>query len=282
MESLNEPLIIAEAGINHKGIFNNAIKLIDAAKNSGADFVKFHAAYSSRISNKNKYNKLWKENHPDSEPFSDFVRKVEFTKNQFGDLRDYSKEIGIELMVTPYDTEALKMLFDLNIRNIKFASCDIIKLDMISHANKKSDLLVLATGMADEKEIEKAVSLVDKDKTYVLHCISLYPMPLSYANLNYINHLYDKYNIKVGYSDHTDDIVLPVLSLAFGAKMIEKHFMLSIDQNVPDRAVSVTEGKLKDLVNYSKNFTEIIGKAQRVLSSDELFNRNKFRNRWVD
>lgn len=277
---MTEPIIIAEAGINHNGDFGKAIELIKVAHESKADFVKFHVAYSGRISDKDKFNTLWREQHGKDEPFSDFVKRIEFSQIQFKKLFDFSTELGIGFMVTPYDLPALEQMLDLGIKNIKLASCDLIKDEYIKLATKKANLLVLSTGMASESEIQHALDLVAPQKTYVLHCISEYPAPVDHSNLKYIEHIAKTYRIKAGFSDHTDDIIIPLLAVAKGAVMVEKHFMLENDPLCPDFKVSVTKEKLSDLVFYAKKMTSILGSGVKSMSDLEIKNREKFRYRW--
>jgi len=277
---MTEPIIIAEAGINHNGDFAKAIELIKAAHESKADFVKFHATCSDRITNKNKFNALWRDEHGEDEPFSSFVKRVEFSVGQFKTLLDFSIELGIEFMVTPYDLHVLDQMLDLGIKNIKLASCDLIKDEYVKLATKKAKLLVLATGMASESEIQHAINLVEPQKTYVLHCISEYPAPVDRSNLKYIEHLTKTYQIKAGFSDHTDDIIIPLIAVAKGAVMVEKHLMLENDNNCPDHKVSVTKEKLSDLVFHAKNMKNIMGSGKKIMSDLEIANRKKFRYRW--
>lgn len=278
--SMKEPLIIAEAGVNHNGDFEKAKMLIKLAAECGADFVKFHMAYADRIQNRDKYNRLWGDRHGTDENFCEFVKRAEFSRTQFKELFEFATSLGINFMITPYDIPALEQTLDIGIRNIKLASCDIVKDEYIKLATKEADLLVIATGMAFEKEIEHAMNLIDKRKTYVLHCISEYPAPIEHSNLCYINHLKRKYKVKVGFSDHTADIIVPLLAVAKGAQMIEKHFMLDNDANCPDYDVSVTKDKLKDLVYHAKNIKSIYGDEKKKLSDKEYKNREKFRYRW--
>jgi len=277
---MTEPIIIAEAGINHNGDFVKAIELIRAAHESKADFIKFHATCSDRISDKNKVNALWRDQHGEDEPFSAFVKRVEFSVEQFKKLFDFSLELGIEFMVTPYDLPTLEQMLDLGIKNIKLASCDLIKDEYIKIATKKAKLLVLATGMASESEIQHAINLVAPEKTYVLHCISEYPALVVHSNLKYIEHLAKTYRIKAGFSDHTNDIIIPLLAVAKGAVMVEKHFMLEKDKNCPDYKVSVTKEKLSDLVSYAKKMRYIMGSGKKIMSDLEIKNREKLRHRW--
>ena len=277
---MTEPIIIAEAGINHNGDFGKAIELIKAAHESKADFIKFHATCADRISDKNKFNALWRDQHGMDEPFSAFVKRVEFSAGQFKKLLDFSIELGIEFMVTPYDLPTLEQMLDLGIKNIKLASCDLIKDEYVKIATKKAKLLVLSTGMASEREIQHAINLVAPQKTYVLHCISEYPAPVGHSNLKYIEHLAKTYQIKAGFSDHTDDIIIPLLAVAKGAVMVEKHLMLENDNNCPDYKVSVTKDKLSDLVFHAKNIRDIMGSGEKIMSDVEIKNREKFRYRW--
>lgn len=277
---ITEPIIIAEAGINHNGDFGKAIELIKAAHESKADFIKFHATCSDRISDKNKFDALWCDQHGKDEPFSAFIKRVELSVGQFKKMLDFSMELGIELMVTPYDLPTLEQMLDLGIENIKLASCDLIKDEYIKLATKKAKLLVLATGMASESEIQHAISLIEPQKTYVLHCISEYPAPVPHSNLKYIEHLAKTYQIKAGFSDHTDDIIIPLLAVAKGAVMVEKHLMLENDNNCPDYKVSVTKEKLSDLVFHAKNMRYIMGSGEKEMSDLEMTNRDKFRYRW--
>jgi len=277
---MTKPIIIAEAGINHNGDFDKAMALIRVAHECRADYVKFHAAYASRIKDKEKFNALWSGVHGAGELFSDFVKRVELSTDQFKQLFAFAQDLGIGFMVTPYDLPALEEMLDLGIRNIKLASCDLIKDEYIKIATRHADCLVLSTGMAHEDEIGHALELVDRQKTYVLHCVSEYPAPLDHSNLRYMQHLRDQYKVRVGFSDHTDDILVPLLAVAHGAIMIEKHFMLDDGQPCPDQKVSVTKAGLAKLVYYAKHIDEILGSGSKDMSEQEINNRQRFRHRW--
>ncbi len=276
-----EPIIIAEAGINHGGSLDKAKLLVDLANDTGADYVKFHYAIADRMLTPDKHNSLWNDRHPQgSEDLRTFVKKVELHSKDFIELKKYAENKDIKIMLSCYDMPSIEDSIKIGIRDIKLASCDIIKDDYIHYLNEHADTFVLATGMATMEEIDHAVSISRPEKMWLLHCISEYPMPDKLANLNFITTLKKRYNVRVGFSDHTADYVIPLLAVYQGADMIEKHFMIEGDTTCCDANVSIDPTQMKKLVYFAKNRNAILGSGNREMSPKEWANRDKYRNRW--
>jgi len=272
------PIIIAEAGINHRGSKAKAKEYITAAARAGADYIKFHMAYANRMVNVKQKQILWNDAHPvDIEPVDEFVKRVELSLEDISDLVEFSKVANIKFMVSCYDLESINDALDIGIKNIKLASCDFVREDFVTRLNNRADEVFLATGMVDSVELNNAKRYIDNAKTHVMHCISLYPTPFNKLNLNFINTL-KEFGWSAGYSDHTSGIGACVASLNFDPSCIEKHFML--DSDCADEKVSCYPRELEELVNISKSYRKIFGSGERDICEEEYENRKKFRNRW--
>lgn len=272
--------IIAEIGINHNGIFQSAIDHIESAVEAGADYVKFHLAYSKNMVNLKEKRESWNDKHDkDIEPIDKFVERMEFTISQYAELKSITESLGCKFMVSVYDKEAAKDALSLGINEIKLASCDFVKEELINFIYPNIDHLYLATGMVSEAELEKAKTYIQSEKTTVMHCISLYPTPMKLANLNFIESL-QKYGWQIGYSDHSKGIAVCVASLVYNPTIIEKHFMINENHNCPDMPVSCTPRELNELCTIAHNYKDIFGDGIRNISVEEFKNRNKFRDRW--
>jgi N,N'-diacetyllegionaminate synthase len=273
--------VIAEAGINHGGNVNRAALYIEAASQAGADFVKFHIALAKNMVDIENKRKAWSDNHPeDVDPIDKFVQRMEFTETEWQRLINYSQDLNIKMIFTVYDIEAADQALKLGVKTLKLASCDFTNSKLINYLTPKVDKLYLATGMVDEAELKKQMSTIDKSKTEVMHCVSLYPSPLEALNLKCIETL-RKFGIKTGYSDHLKGIEACLLSLQFNPSIIEKHFMLDDDHACADKNVSCSPEQLKTLVEICKEYESIIGDGDKYLTNAELNNRIKLRGRWA-
>lgn len=272
--------VIAEAGINHNGSLEKALRYIDAAAESGADYIKFHHAISKEMINLDEKRIAWNDKHDANiEPIDRFVERMELSSKELSILKSHSAKKNIGFMLSVYDRVSAEEALDIGINNIKLASCDFIKKDLINFLYQHVDNLVLATGMVDSSELEQAKDYIDPKKTSVLHCVSLYPTPYKLANLKFIETL-KTFGWKSGYSDHTKGIGMCVLSLEFNPYYIEKHFYLEEDEECADKSVSCLPRELKELCEIIKFHNEIYGDGHKNISKAEADNRNKFRNRW--
>ena len=222
---------IAEAGANHDGDLEKAKKLIDAAKNSQSDSIKFQTYTASKLTTKTA-PKYWDDGKKDETQYDVFKKLDMLTKNDWKEIFDYSSKKEITCFSTPFDEESVDLLYSLNVPAFKIASADITHIPLIKKIASKNLPIFLSTGMATDEEIDFAIQTVQdtgNEQLIIMHCITSYPTKPEDANLSMIGELKRKYpsNI-IGYSDHTIGTEIPVYSTFYGASCIENTLHLII------------------------------------------------------
>jgi N,N'-diacetyllegionaminate synthase len=257
-----ETFVIAEIGINHGGSVEEAKRLINAAQESGASAVKFQTYTTEKRVAKDS-------------PIFDLLKRCELSYGQQGMLKQYADGLGIEFFSTPFDTEAVDFLVDdLNCKRIKLSSFDVTNHVLLEYVNRKcysSKNVILSTGMADDHQVYKAARLlIDVDLT-PLHCKSSYPALEADVNLRAIQTLgRDNMGIRIGYSNHCRDPLVPALSVLAGADVVEAHFMVDEADDCVDKAVSLTASMFREMVENIKRFETIMGTGDVKLEECEL------------
>tara|TARA_Y100000590_G_scaffold468827_1_gene653351 strand:- start:277 stop:1284 length:1008 start_codon:yes stop_codon:yes gene_type:complete len=270
--SKNKPIIVAEIGNNHEGNFNRAIKLIDAAVNSGADAVKFQtyrveSYYSIKYTDKKRLKRL---------------KKFQLSFDQFKKLSVYSKKKKIVFYSTPFDIESALFLNKIQ-KLFKISSGDNNFLPLIKLIRTFNKPIVLSTGLLKYEEIKKIIKEFSnynyKNKLAILHCVSKYPALNNDLNLNSITFLKKKIpQYEIGYSDHSLTIDSCKAAMALGSYMVEKHFTL--DKNISDfhdHKISANPKEFKELVKFSNDIYEMLGKFQKFPKKSETKNIKNFR-----
>ncbi len=264
-KDLSEPYLIAEISGNHNGSMERALKLIELAKDNGADCVKLQTYTPSTMTiDCDKEDFLIKEGLWKGYKLWDLYKWAQTPFEWQKVLFDYAKEIGITCISTPFDESAVDLLEQLNCPFYKVASFELTDLPLIQYIAEIKKPMIISTGMANEQEISEALEVVNKfgSGDYVLlHCVSGYPTPIEEINLATINLLREKYNCEIGLSDHTLGNSSAILSIAYGAKVIEKHFTLDRAEGGPDADFSMEPSELKDLSFKIKEASKAIGKA---------------------
>lgn len=215
--------IIAEIGSSHDGSFGNAMKLIEEAKKCGADFVKFqhHIAEFESLPNAPS------PSYFKSEDRFEYFRRTSFNLEQLGTLKKFTEKLGMNFMVSPFSEEALDILKKLNVKFYKIASGEVTNHRLLEKLNKTKKKIFMSTGMSSWKEIDKAVKILDKQKTVIMQCSSIYPCPEKNVGLNILKELKKKYSMTIGFSDHYLGFEAGLAAAALGAEVIEKHITFS-------------------------------------------------------
>lgn len=268
-------LIIAEAGVNYNGSLDLAYKMVDEAKKAGADVVKFQTAIPenviSRYAEKAAYQK---ETTGASESQLDMVRKLMLKFEEFVPLKDYCDKVGIGFLSTPFEIEAVKFLNSL--QDIwKIPSGEITNYPYLIEIAKTGKPVIMSTGMSNLDEIREAMVLLmahGAGEISLLHCNTQYPTPFEDVNLRAMITLRDKFGCKVGYSDHTPGIEVPVAAVALGAEIIEKHFTLDKNMEGPDHKASLEPDELRAMVRAIRNVEKAMGDGIKRVSSSEKDN----------
>lgn len=258
-------IIIAEAGVNHNGDILDAFKLIDAAVDAGADYVKFQTfkpeKLVSKFATKAEYQIENTGNAQESQ--LQMLQKLELSHEQHEQLIRYSKQKNIQFFSTAFDLESLQYLKDIGLELVKIPSGEITNLPYLRLAAKLFQKVILSTGMATLDDIKAAVKVftdngVSKDKITVLHCNTEYPTPMKDVNLLAMLHIQKELGTDIGYSDHTLGIEVSIAAVALGAMVIEKHFTLDKNMNGPDHRASLEPHELKAMVEAIRNIDEAV------------------------
>lgn len=273
---MEKVFVIAEAGVNHNGDINNAKKLVDVAVSAGADAVKFQTFKAENIVCKNAEKAEYQKNTTGVEEnqFS-MLKKLELTEDMHRELQAYCLERNIMFLSTPFDLESIKYLDKAGIEIMKIPSGEITNYPYLVKMAETGKPIILSTGMSELNEVERAVEILRqngaKDIT-VLHCNTEYPTPFADVNLKVMLTIKDKLKLKVGYSDHTMGIEVPIAAVAMGANVIEKHFTLDKNMDGPDHKASLEPQELKAMVSAIRNIEKAMGNGIKSPSCSEKKN----------
>jgi N-acetylneuraminate synthase/N,N'-diacetyllegionaminate synthase len=277
----NKVIIIAEAGVNHNGDFENAKKLILAAANAGADYVKFQTFKADKLVSKDAQKAEYQKANlkEDENTQYDMLKKLEMSEAWHYELIKYANECGIKFLSTGFDEESIDFLDSLNIDLFKIPSGEITNKPYLKHIAKKGKPIVISTGMSNMQEIKDAVEVIQnhqfaQNNITILHCNTEYPTPMKDVNLHAMNTIQNQLGVKVGYSDHTLGIEVPIAAVALGAVLIEKHFTLDRNLPGPDHLASLEPDELKSMVNAIRNIElAISGNGKKEPSKSEINNK---------
>lgn len=272
-------IIIAEAGVNHNGSEDLARQLIDKARWAGADYVKFQTSLSaatvtSRFAPMADYQKV--NLHQESSQL-EMLKNLGLSFDAFSRLNDYCKEVGIKFLSTPFDLPSVDFLTSLGMDFMKIPSGEITNLPYLRRVARVGLPVVMSTGMSSLPEIEMALSALyaeglDSSRVTLLHCNTEYPTPMADVNLRAMQSLRRDFGTKVGYSDHTRGIEVPIAAVALGAQVIEKHFTLSRELPGPDHVASLEPHELKQMVSSIRNIESALGTDEKTVSESERKN----------
>ena len=273
-------IIIAEAGVNHNGKVENAVKLIDAAADAGADYVKFQTFKTELNLTKNAKKAGYQEKATGKEESQyEMVKKLELSYDEFSILKAYCDGKGIGFLSTGFDFPSLDFLESLNPDLYKIPSGEITNLPYLRKIASFNRPIVMSTGMANLDEIRNALNVILKEgvpleEITIVHCNTEYPTPIEDVNLYAMNDIRDTLKVPVGYSDHTLGIEVPIAAVALGANLIEKHFTLDRDLPGPDHKASLEPDELKEMVSAIRNIEKAIsGSGLKEPSSSEVKNK---------
>jgi N,N'-diacetyllegionaminate synthase len=274
---MRKVFVIAEAGVNHNGNIQLAKRLIDAAAEAGVDAVKFQTWKTELIVTRSAKQAAYQvENTGIEESQFDMLKKLELTYADFRELKKYSDEKKITFMSTPDEIESATFLSDLQ-DIFKIGSGEMTNLPYLRHIGKLGKEVILSTGMADLGEIEDALDALvqagtPKDKITVLHATTEYPCPVDEVNLRAMQTIRDAFGVKVGYSDHTQGIEIPIAAVAMGALVIEKHFTLDCTMDGPDHKASLEPRELKAMTHAIRQIEQALGNGIKKPSKSEARN----------
>jgi N,N'-diacetyllegionaminate synthase len=270
----NKIFLIAEIGVNHNGDMQLAKKMIDAAKSSGADAVKFQTFTAKALVSQGTPKVRYQESTTSpEETHYEMIQKLELKRADHFFLKTYCEEVGIEFLSTPYDIDSAKFLHEeLDVRLFKTASADIVDLPLHQYIASTGKHSMVSVGMATLGEVEDVVNIYRKfgnQNLTLLHCVSNYPCSDESLNLNVITTLKDAFQLQVGYSDHSVGLEASVLSVALGVTIIEKHFTLDKKLPGPDHLASSTPEEFALLKNAVRRAENMLGSPIKRCQEEE-------------
>jgi len=264
MNALSEPVfIIAEAGVNHNGQLATALRLVEAAKEAGADAVKFQTFRAERIVGAAAEKAAYQKRHTSSDETQyQMLKRLELSEEAHYRLVEHCRAVQIEFLSTPFDDESADFLARLGISRFKISSGEITNTPFLQYIAEKGRPVILSTGASDLGEVAAAIAALEAGgatQISLLHCVSQYPAPYEDINLRAMHTLANVFRVPVGYSDHTLGIEIPVAAVAMGARIIEKHFTL--DRNMPghDHQASIEPLDFQRMVQSIRHVEAALG-----------------------
>jgi N,N'-diacetyllegionaminate synthase len=271
--NLNRVLIVAEIGVNHNGDMSLAKQLIDAAKNSGADAVKFQTFTADALTLPHTPKVPYQCTTTSArETHFEMLRRLELNESQQNEIVDYCQMRQIECFSTPYDILSAKFLSKLGTPMFKTASADIVDLPLQRYIAATQLPAMVATGMSTLGEIERIVKIFEEEKNpnlILLHCVSNYPCSDESLNLRAMAAMGRAFSLPFGFSDHSEGYIAAVASVALGCKVIEKHFTLDRRLSGPDHKASSEPSEFADLVCNVRRVEQILGSARKECQPEE-------------
>jgi N,N'-diacetyllegionaminate synthase len=268
-----EPVfIVAEAGVNHNGKVELGKKLVDAAKVSGADAVKFQTFRVQKVVTRYAGKADYQKQADSKESQYEMLRKLELSFEDIKGLFDYAGQRHIMFLSSAFDKESVDLLDQLGVSAFKVASGEITNFPLLRYIAEKKKPVILSTGMSTCEEVEEALGTLRKvgaKDIVLLHCVTSYPARVEDANLRTIETLRNRFKLPVGFSDHTLSIAVPVAAAALGAVLIEKHFTLGKDLPGPDHRASLEPSEFKQMVMAIREVEKSLGDGEKRLAADE-------------
>jgi N,N'-diacetyllegionaminate synthase len=270
--------IIAEAGVNHNGSMENALKMIDIAADAGVDAVKFQLFKAENLVTKDALKAEYQiENSGDNESQFEMLKKLELNEDSQRELFTYCNAKGVEFITSSFDLNELDFVYKLGVPCFKIPSGEITNRPYIEKVGGYNKAVILSTGMCEMDEIQEAIDVLvkagtEKEKITVLHCNTEYPTPFRDVNLKAMCTIGEEFGVKIGYSDHTEGVEVCTAAVALGAEVIEKHFTLDKSMEGPDHAASLNPKELRTLVRSVRNIEESLGSGIKRPSDSEKKN----------
>ena len=271
--------IIAEAGVNHNGDLNMALRLIDTAADAGADMVKFQTFSADRlVTARARKADYQTRNTGAGESQQGMLKRLELTRAMHETLIARCASRGIGFFSSAFDMESIDLLVDLGADRFKIPSGEITNLPYLRRIGSYGKPVILSTGMATVDEIRDALQALEtagtpRDRVTVLHCSTEYPTPMEEVNLRAMLAIRAAFGVEVGYSDHTSGIEVAIAAVALGATVIEKHFTLDRQLPGPDHAASLEPAELKAMVQAIRKIERALGDGIKRPTPSELRNR---------
>jgi N,N'-diacetyllegionaminate synthase len=276
MHQVKRTYIIAEAGVNHNGDVNMALQLIKAAKDAGADCIKFQTFKAAQIVTAEAPKALYQQKvTPAEESQFEMLKKLELDQEDFSILLKECKSLGIDFLSTPYNLEDADLLAELDVTGFKIASGQLTEIPFLQYVAAKGRQMILSTGMSNIADVFTAVQAVREagnNDIIVLQCTTNYPSLISDANVLAMLSIADACKVRVGYSDHVPENHACYAAVALGAEVIEKHFTLDKHLPGPDHSSSLTPSEFAELVQGIRKVESALGNGLKIPTETEKQN----------
>ena len=262
------PLVIAEVGINHEGLIDKAIQLVDAAVEMGAEMVKFQC----HITEKEMVPTDMTPGKISSERLWDIIKRCELTENEERRVQAYCAEKGTIYLSTPFSREAADRLYGMDIPAFKIGSGECNNIPLLDYISRFGKPMILSPGMNDLSSVRRSVEIIRSHDTplALMHCTSIYPTPYDQVRLGAIGQLMSEFpDLPIGLSDHSMNIWTCLGAVAVGASILEKHFTISRDWPGPDTGISIEPGELHNLIGGSHAIWQARGGAKTILADEQ-------------
>ncbi len=266
--------VIAEAGVNHNGDLGLALRLCDAARDAGADAVKFQTFRAEDLVLPGAPTAQYQARQTGEQDQFAMLRRLELTQAQHEAIKAHCDSIGIEFFSTPFSIAAVDLLVRLGVRRLKLSSGELTHRALVEHAAAARLPLLVSTGMATMEEIREALQWIAAarghlDGVTVLHCTSAYPAPDAALNLNAIRSMMRDLGVAIGYSDHSLGIEAPLAAVALGATVVEKHLTLDRGLPGPDHGASLEPGEFRTMVAGIRRVSAMLGDGVKAPTDEE-------------
>lgn len=272
-----KPLIIAEAGVNHNGSIEMALRMVDAAAHAGADFVKFQTFKANKLVTASSRTAEYQKENCNADNQLEMLRGLELPEEAFRSIARQCKKSGIGFLSTPFDLESIEFLASLDMKYMKIPSGEITNLPYLRAIARTKIPVIMSTGMSTLADVENALQILYDGGYYrnditILHCTTQYPTNYKDVNLKAMLTLREAFGVNVGYSDHTKGIEVPLAATSLGASVIEKHFTLDKSLPGPDHVASLDPDELKQMVAGIRHVAMSLGSAIKRVTSAEREN----------
>jgi len=282
--SESDCFIVAEIGHNHQGSVEIAKQLFKAAKDCGVDAVKLQKRHNKKLYTKNFYDSLYTSENAFGPTYGLHREKLEFGRQEFKELKDYAKHLGLVFFATPFDFESVDFLEDLEMPVYKIASADITHLPLISYIAKTGKPIIMSTGAATIEDVKRAreTIMVINPQLAIMQCTASYPASFSELDLHVIRTYHEHFPENViGYSGHDNSISMPVAAYVLGARIIEKHFTLNRVMKGTDHVFSLEPVGMRKLVRDLRRLKQALGDGMKKVYESEKEGVAKMRKKIV-
>lgn len=272
-----KPIIIAEAGVNHNGSLETALRMVEAAARAGADFVKFQTFVTEKLVTASARSADYQKDNCQADSQMKMLKQLELSRQAFRSIAQECHNKGIGFLSTPFDNESVGFLASLGMKYMKVPSGEITNLPLLRTVAATKIPVIMSTGMCSLADVENALQVFydngySRNEITLLHCNTQYPTPYLDVNLKAMTTLRDAFGVSTGYSDHTRGIEIPLAATALGADIIEKHFTLDKSMPGPDHIASLDPEELAAMINGVRHVAMSLGSAVKRITSSERKN----------